>query len=157
MPMDRSKKVGSVPQRNADGASGKTGNALGPKHMGGPVGGRPQMRDQPKAASGVYHATGKRGNPRNLGQQMAIPLLVGKVGVAVNFDFKPYFENYGTAAGTFTSTAVPPNCTLNTTTGVLTGTPLSNASGAPIMTVLSANPTTPPASVAVSWNWIVNP
>jgi hypothetical protein len=154
--MDRSTKVGSQPRRSADGASGKTGNALGPKHMMGNPAGRAQVTTQKTSASGEYRASGKRGNPRTLGAQGAIPDLVLKQNVAgVTFDFKPYFENYGAGAGTWVSTSVPAGMTLNSTTGVLSGTPTTVSGGSPTLTVLTGSVGVPPAQLVVPWKWSV--
>jgi hypothetical protein len=159
--MDRSRKIGTLKRNPVQGASGKTGNALGPLHMGGNPAGRAQVRGQATSASGVYKATGKRGQPRNLNQTAVPQNALGGPGVVgfkqnvagQSFDFKTCFENFATSSGTFTSTSVPAGMTLNSTTGVLSGTPTTVATGTPTITVIAA--TGVPASLAVPWKWSV--
>lgn len=156
MTMDRSKKVGSQPRHRADGASGKTGNALGPKHMVSVPAGRAQLRDQETSASGKYRASGKRGNPRNVGATSAIPAkqLSVAAGVITPIDMKPYFENYDTIAGTWSMTGGPAGLTINTTTGVISGTPTTVSTGTATITAKGL-PTTVPAQVSTPWSWVI--
>lgn len=156
MPMDRSRRVGSIKRVNKDGASGRTGNALGPTHMGGAPAGRAQVRGQETSASGQYRATGKRGNPRTLNQRAPIGLLTFRQNIAgQTYDFKALFENYAAGAGTWVSTAVPAGMTLNSTTGILSGTPTTLGTGSPTLTVLAGNADTKPQSIAASWQWSI--
>lgn len=154
MPMDRSKRVGSVPRVNKDGASGRTGNALGPQHMGGNPAGRAQVAGQATSASGEYKARGNRMGTRT-GLELTGPIPAGafKQNLAgQTVDFKLYFKGYATTAGTWVLTSAPAGMTLNSTTGILSGTPTTVAAGTPNLTVLG--PTgTKPTSLVVPWSW----
>ena len=146
MVMDRSKRIGSVPRRNADGASGRTGNALGPAHMGGNPAGRAQVRGQPTSASGQYRASGKRGDTHVMALS-AVPDLQFTQGAPGSYDFSQHFYN----GVNYTSTSVPSGMTLNASTGVLSGTPPAISAGDPILTVKDANG----VALTASYSWAV--
>ena len=157
MVMDRSKKIGSVPRRNADGASGSTGNALGPKHMGGAPAGRAQMRNQATSASGQYNARGKRwaGSNALLVQLGAIPDGALTEAVPFTLDLKPYVSNYSTAVGGWTLVDGPAGITLDDETGILSGTPTTASTGTATITVLAGSEKVSPDSITLSWAWEV--
>lgn len=123
MPTDRSKKVGSTTRVIKDGASGKTGNALGPMHMGGAPAGRAQVRGQATSDSGRPRASTKSGEATDLIPTARRVRIYAKQSVAgITHTVAPYFSGVNASAG-YAVDSLPAGMTLNTTTGAITGTP----------------------------------